>query len=311
MIFVFFGCTFCTPRDEIVGQIFYKQELGLDEVPPDIPENMAEVYLNNNNIRRLARDVFSNLAQCTFLSLRHNSISSIEAGAFNGLGNLDKLDLHANDITVLEQGMFDGMPQLRVMDVAYNDVYTIVSGCFINSKNLKMLYLTANELSTVNGDMWLGLNSLTRLDLQYNSQMQVISPGGLSNLPKLNLLHLHNNGLRTFTKDIFTIKDYPDSNGHPPTLVLSLRTNPLVCDAKMCWLKKGPGEGWLIFPDNYSPNCANSVDWFSLTLDCIEPGNLFALVKLMIIFNCNCGGHYTLVHVELVTMHVTIFRVCV
>ena len=190
---------------------------------------------------------------------------------------------------VLEQGMFDGMPELTFLTIGSNDIYMISSGCFRNLKLLEELYLEGNELYIVNGNMWLGLNSLTRLDLQFNSQMQTIPPGGFSNLPKLDLLHLHNNKLRTLSKDIFTIKDYPESNGHPPILRLTLRENPLVCDRKLCWLKKGEEESWLsfriYFGTIYSPNCANNVDWNNLELNCSESGKTHVSVQMIIHFN--------------------------
>ena len=239
---------------------------------------MGEVHLDRNSISHLVTGVFSDLTQCTLMSLRENSIRSIDVGAFNGLGNLDKLDLFGNNMKILEQGMFNGMPHLRILNIAENGVHTISEGCFSNLGHLEELYLTANDLSTVNGKMWLGLNSLTHLDLQFTSQMQNIPPGGLSNLPKLDVLHLHNNGLKTLTKDIFTINDYPESNGHPPILRLSLRANPLVCDTKLCWLKKGEEEGWLTFPTysttHYGPNCANNVDWTTLKLNCSSSGKV-------------------------------------
>ena len=122
--------------------------------------------------------------------------------------------------------------------------------------------------------MWLGLNSLTTLHLQNNTQMQIIPPGGLSNLPKLDLLHLHNNWLKTPTKDIFTINDYPDSNGHPPILRLTLRASPLVCDTKLCWLKKGEEEGWISYRIYDNMNCANNIDWNNLELNCSELGKV-------------------------------------
>ena len=59
MVFELFGCTFGTSRGEIFGQIFYKQGLGLTEVPTDMPGNMSEVYLDSNSITHLAIGVFS------------------------------------------------------------------------------------------------------------------------------------------------------------------------------------------------------------------------------------------------------------
>ena len=247
-------------------------------VPSDIPPNVGEVHLDSNSISRLETGVFSNLTQCTLLSLRENSIRSIEVGAFNGLINTEKLDLFGNNMKILEQGMLNGMSHLRVLNIAENGVHTISERCFRNLGHLEELYLTANNLATVNGNMWLGLNSLTHLDLQFTPQMLNIPPGGLSNLPKLDLLHLHNNGLKTLTKDIFAINDYPESNGHPPILRLTLRANPLVCDTKLCWLKKGEEAGWLTFRTyygiSYGPNCANNVDWMTLNLNCSNSGKV-------------------------------------
>ena len=264
-------------RDEIVGQIYYKTGLGLTQVPTDIPPDIGQVHLDSNSITNLLKDSFVTLAQCTVLKMRHNSIRSIEGGTFNGLDKLDTVDLYQNNVKVLEKSMFDGLPLLRFLNIAGNGVTTIPSGCFGNLSNLEELHLTSHGMTTITGDMWLGLNSLTNLDLQISPRMRTIPPGGLSNLPKLDTLHLHRNALRTLTKDMFNATDYPDSDGHPPVLELSLSGNPLVCDKHLCWVKQAENEGWLFWERyqgvTYSPDCTNNVDWNDVALNCSAAGN--------------------------------------
>ena len=84
-----------------MGQIFYRTELGLGDVPSDIPIDITQVYLDSNSI--------SNLSLCTKLILSGNVIGTVEKGAFNGLGNLVNLDLYGNRLSTLESGTFAGL----------------------------------------------------------------------------------------------------------------------------------------------------------------------------------------------------------
>ena len=136
---------------QTLGQIFDRTGLALTEVPPDIPPNVGEVNLDSNSISSLATGVFSNLTQCSLLSLRENSIRSIDDGAFNGLENLGKLDLFGNNMKILEQGMFNGIPHLRVLNIAENGIHTISEGCF---RNLGILGWIVSDSKQIGHSKW-------------------------------------------------------------------------------------------------------------------------------------------------------------
>ena len=137
-IFVFLSVTiiiltfinYIFARDEIVGQIFYRTEMGLDDVPSDIPIAMSKVYLDGNSISHLRTGVFLNLSRCTLLSLSGNVVRSVEKGAFNGLDNLVTLNLYGNKLETLEYGMFTGLENLEFLNLASNNIEKYISRFF-------------------------------------------------------------------------------------------------------------------------------------------------------------------------------------
>ena len=113
---------------------------------------------------------------------------------------------------------------------------------------LEKLDLSHNKIIIVHEDTWQGLQSLRELDLRWN-EIEVIHSNGLGGLLHLDTLYLHANELTTFMQDVFNPDDYPDSDGHPEHLTLSLSGNPFQCDNTMCWLKEGADQGWITWHD--------------------------------------------------------------
>ena len=138
-------------RDEIVGQIFYRTELGLGDVPSDIPIDITQVYLDSNSITHLRTGVFSNLSLCTKLILSNNIIGTVEKGAFNGLGNLVYLNLYGNRLSTLESGTFAGLQSLESLNLASNYIKHISVGSFTTLGNLNRLELNVNSVGVSRG----------------------------------------------------------------------------------------------------------------------------------------------------------------
>ena len=133
--------------------------------------------------------------------------------------------------------------------------------------------------------------SLRELDLRRN-QIEEIEDGGFSYLPNLQILYLHANDLITTGIDVFNPDDYPDSDGHPRHLILSLSGNKFECDNRLCWLKQGQEDGWITWYDLkpinsrygrvHVPNCKNDfsvqtssqdvVQSWAASLNCSSPG---------------------------------------
>ena len=136
------------------------------------------------------------------------------------------------------------LENLYELNLIVNRIHRIQRGAFKSLKNLGVLNLGTNHLTDIHGYMWEGLNSLTSLMLSENG-IQVLPPGSLSNLPKLQRLFLSINNLTTLSLDMFDPGLYPGSEGHPATLEITMYDNPLQCDARLCWTKDAAREGWL------------------------------------------------------------------
>ena len=86
-------------RDEYTSEkIYFKEGLGLTNIPTDIPLDALQVYLRNNRFTILEANIFSNLSQCSSLRLYGNEISEIKPGAFNGLRALIHLGSGSNNL---------------------------------------------------------------------------------------------------------------------------------------------------------------------------------------------------------------------
>ena len=155
-----------------------------------------------------------------------------------------------------------------------NHINFIRAGTFSDLRHCIELDLEGNALVEVRSEMWIGLIRDEILILSYN-QIEHIEQYGFSHLPQLSELDLRNNKLTSLPADIFNPVHYPDSGGHPPRLDIGLHFNPLQCDSRLCWLKKGQKEGWITwwsFNTNISlkPQCFNKpgIDWDDITLEC-------------------------------------------
>lgn len=139
----------------------------LSHIPPQLPTNLRELYLYNNNIRRVTEDDFKNLTNLEILDISgncprcynapfpcipcpNNSPLKIDANAFKMLTQLQTLRLHSNSLTC------------------------VLNKWFANSKKLKVLDLSSNFLSKAVGAATFPcfLGKLEELDLSFNYELQ-------------------------------------------------------------------------------------------------------------------------------------------
>ena len=226
-----------------------KKHCGLTQVPTDIPPTAKEVSLYFNDINEIPYGAFSHLTQCTFLSLQNNKLSH------------------------LASGMFDGLRALQVLVLSSNYIAKIETETFLHLTSCTWLSLKENRLITIRSNMFVGLQSLKKLILSQNIIFK-IEPGSFANLIQLSTLLLSKNYLTTLDRKVF-------SSLNLTSLYLKINGNPLLCDSKLCWIKQGEREEWLLIHDTdingtelYKPQCVNypGVDWDDISLTCPAVG---------------------------------------
>ena len=191
-------------RDEYTAdRKYYKSYFGLTAVPTDIPTDALSVEIDNNRITKIEANAFSQLSQCTRLSLLHNQISEVEPGAFNGLIALNLLSLESNQITALEVGTFDGLTALEFLYLDRNRLEKINANIFSGLKRCTVLRLNNNRIGEIESDGFAGLRNVTHLFLLSN-RLTMLKVGMFNGLV-VDILAFRNN-------DISSIEDYAFAN---------------------------------------------------------------------------------------------------
>ncbi|MCI4376759.1 hypothetical protein PGIGA_G00192450 [Pangasianodon gigas] len=223
----------------------------LDEFPTNLPVNVKELHLQENNIRTITH---ASLAQIPFIEELHlddNSVSavSIEEGAFRDSNHLRLLFLSRNHLSTIPSGLPMTIEELRFDD---NRISSISEASLQDLINLKRLVLDGNLLNNRGiGEMaFVNLVNLTELSLVRNSltsppanlpgtsleklQLQDnhidrVPVGAFAFLRQLYRLDLSGNKLSSLPMGVF---DDLDNLTH-----LLLRNNPWYCNCRMKWVR--------------------------------------------------------------------------
>ena len=274
-------------RDEYTSdRKYYKVNLMLTEVPSGIPADAVEVHIERNNISRVEANAFSQLSLCQVLDLTGNEISVVELSAFDGLTSLTDLWLSRNQIPEIKPGTFDGLTGLIMLDLSWNRLERLYVNMFANLENIKLLrisgnqiseieqesfcglrnlvelHLSENKLSILRADMFQGLVALTELYISYNRIKSVQYNTNMEpfiELTYLQAIDLEGNHLEHLPADVFRHLSRP--------LTLGVESNPLKCDADLCWLKEEELQGgteWYRGHARYhesKPACNGDKNW--------------------------------------------------
>uniref|UniRef100_UPI00398F399D leucine-rich repeat transmembrane protein FLRT2 n=1 Tax=Pristiophorus japonicus TaxID=55135 RepID=UPI00398F399D len=239
-------------RNVLSVQTVYLYGNELDEFPVNLPKNMKELHLQENNIQTVSREALSQLQKLEKLHLDDNSISTvgIEDGAFREAANLKLLFLSRNHLSSVPIGLPLGLEELRLDE---NRISIVSELSFRNLTLLQRLVLDGNLL-TDNGisegaleqlakltELSLVRNSLTvpppnlpggnlvKLSLQEN-QISQIPVTAFTQLKQLERLDLSSNQLRRLVKGAF--------DGMTSLKQILLRNNPWYCDCNIKWVTK-------------------------------------------------------------------------
>ncbi|XP_033741585.1 LOW QUALITY PROTEIN: toll-like receptor 2 [Pecten maximus] len=189
----------------------------LNTVPQDLPVNVTQLDLTNNELTILQPKSFFTLLNLKTLKLDSNRMRNISLGAFDGLLNLRYLSLRDNNLdSSLGANIFQPLVNLRVLQLNQNrfhihkaypvnalsyltsieiifiDIFEQFSfgSAFSGFNNLTTLNLHGIEKCSIRNTTFRGLESLTITHLTLDSKISFIEKDSFSPFRNLTLLHI-------------------------------------------------------------------------------------------------------------------------
>ncbi|XP_038057427.1 leucine-rich repeat-containing protein 24-like [Patiria miniata] len=148
----------------------------LSAIPVGLPDDIRTLYLEYNQLTKLAAGDFSRLSQLEQLYLYNNHIRVIEDGAFRGLASLKLLSLESNNIGMLTNRTFEEVPNLEELHLRNNRLSSLTSGVFSQVLRLRELDLARNDIEEFPTDVSRDLMNVEILDLSYNPASLLLTP---------------------------------------------------------------------------------------------------------------------------------------
>ncbi|XP_063296985.1 transforming growth factor beta activator LRRC33 [Pelobates fuscus] len=172
--------------------------LQLTSVPKDFPNDIEELVLVFNNIKRITRPALSLYPDLKSLSLQSNGLELIESDTFQGTTGLESLSLQDNSIStdyIQASEALRFIPSLKKLDLSRNGLkMNMVTALLRNLKSLEYLSLDNNMIMRLEDSVFAGLHELKQLSLQRN-YIYEIETGTFDHLVKLKTLNLAFNSL--------------------------------------------------------------------------------------------------------------------
>lgn len=157
-----------------------------------ILNNLIEINLSDNNLKKLNKTMFSSLTHLKSLNIGMNLIREIADGTFDNLENLERLDLAENHIRNITNKTFDGLNNLKCLDISNNFLTKTSLDNLLNSEtlcNLDKLYIRNCNINKLEENQFISLKYLKTLDLSQNgiNWLKKNAFNGLVNLKFLDL----------------------------------------------------------------------------------------------------------------------------
>ncbi|XP_026554610.1 decorin [Pseudonaja textilis] len=193
----------CPFRCQCHLRVVQCSDLGLKEVPKDLPPDTTLLDLQNNKITEIKDGDFKNLKDLHALILVNNKISKISPGAFSPLKKLERLYLSKNNLKELPENMPKSLQELRAHE---NDIVKLKKSAFSGLNNMIVIELGTNPLksSGIENGAFLGMKKLSYIR---------ISDTNITSIPKglpISLTELHLDGNKISKIDADSLSDLPN-----------------------------------------------------------------------------------------------------
>lgn len=165
-------------------------DLGLTEVPKNIPRDTSLLDLQNNKITELKKDDFKGLSKLYALVLVNNKISKVHEKAFEPLHHLQKLYISKNNLVEIPQNLPGSLVELRIHE---NKIKRVRKDVFNGMKNMNCIEMGGNPLE----NSGLESGAFDGLKLNYLRISEAKLTGVPKDLPEtLHELYLDNNKIQ-------------------------------------------------------------------------------------------------------------------
>lgn len=172
-------------------------DLGLKEVPADIPDDTRLLDLQNNKITQIKEKDFQNLHKLYALYLVNNKISKVHPKAFQKLPSIQKLYLSKNALVEIPKNLPKSLVELRIHD---NRIKRVPKEAFRGLKSMNCIEMGVNPLE----NSGIEPGAFDGLKLKYIR----ISEAKLTGIPKdlpvtIHELHLDHNKIQAIELEDF------------------------------------------------------------------------------------------------------------
>nr|XP_023016156.1 relaxin receptor 1-like [Leptinotarsa decemlineata] len=146
---------------------------------------LEKLYLENNFIRVVSKNIFRNLTKLRQISLANNRIESVDPGSFEVLNELTELNLYNNCLTVLDSSTFMNQKNLTKLYLGRNSLENLPRTIFKNLTQLQHLNLGDIDILKIDASMFDSLKELKRIELKnlicrYNKVLSCRASDGIS-----------------------------------------------------------------------------------------------------------------------------------
>ena len=125
-------------------------------------ENLVNLRINFNNIKKVYKNAFSKNLQLEMLSILVSEIITLPVNVFPGPGNkLTFLSLAANKIKVLKPEWFENLVNLTTLDLRSNEIEELPLNIFAPLKNLQQFLMGENKLKVLSSKSFFDISKVS------------------------------------------------------------------------------------------------------------------------------------------------------
>ncbi|XP_077541834.1 leucine-rich repeat neuronal protein 1-like [Haemaphysalis longicornis] len=189
---------------------------------------LESLSLSHNHISYVYPRVFLLLHRLRYLSLAHNRIRGLSDQAFLGLDNLTTLHLESNQLTRVPAAALQRLHGLLTLHIGNNPFTGFRSGNFVGLPIVELFADHVPTLTVIERGAFRDLPRLQVLRLHDNARLQYVDTQAFISVPSLSQLLLQRNNISALSEELFHNLSAP--------LSVSLHGNPLLCDCNVRWV---------------------------------------------------------------------------